>query len=149
MNPWVQMVKAFHEKFGQPVATEPTLLGRDRAMLRTSLITEEANETDDAISESVRPTLSDAEVFYGSDEPMNLLARIADGLADTIYVVIGTALEYGIDIDKVFREIHRSNMTKDIGPNRPDGKITKGPTFEPPRIREIIEADMVRGKVGE
>jgi hypothetical protein len=31
-------------------------------------------------------------------------------------------------------------MTKNPSQNREDGKILKGPDFEPPRIREIMDA---------
>ena len=39
------------------------------------------------------------------------LIGIADALADIVYVVYGTALTYGIDLDSVLREVHRSNMS--------------------------------------
>ena len=33
-------------------------------------------------------------------------------VAVTIYIAIGTALEFGIPLDRVWREVHRSNMAK-------------------------------------
>jgi len=67
------------------------------------------------------------------------IVEIADGLADLVYVAVGTAVVYGIPFDKVFAEIHRSNMTKT---NNPDlAKLVKGPDYEPPRIREILESN--------
>lgn len=135
MSEWVQMVREFHEKYGAPVAERPGLLPVRRSDMRAGLIDEEASET--------RGAIYDSEAAVGNEVTASL-AEIADGLADLVYVCIGAALEYGIDLDRVFREVHRSNMTKTVGHARADGKIMKGPDFEPPRIREIIEEDMKR-----
>jgi NTP pyrophosphatase (non-canonical NTP hydrolase)/ADP-ribose pyrophosphatase YjhB (NUDIX family) len=40
------------------------------------------------------------------------LAALADALADMVYVIHGTALAYGIPLDEVLAEVHRSNMSK-------------------------------------
>lgn len=72
------------------------------------------------------------------------IVEAADGIADLIYVAVGTAISMGIPIDEVFAEVHRSNMTKTA--NKADGesgkkygdKTPKGATFEPPRIKEIL-----------
>lgn len=100
---WVDMVKAFHVKYGAPVAERPGLLDVARTRLRDNLIDEEVSETFEAMHESL--LVADSTLA---------LAQVADGLTDTIYVLIGTALEYGIDIDRVFAEVHRSNMTKTV-----------------------------------
>lgn len=131
MSDWVELVRQFHLKFGAPVAERPGLIPEARASLRMGLIAEEESEVAIALYDPVEP-------------PEAHIAEVADGLADLIYVCIGAALEYGIDLDSVFREVHRSNMTKTKGVEREDGKILKGPTFEPPRIREIIEEAMKR-----
>jgi len=72
------------------------------------------------------------------------LAGIADALADLVYFAIGTAVAYGIPFDEVFSEVHRSNMTKlDTDGNviyRDDGKVLKPDTWEPPHIKEILDA---------
>lgn len=68
------------------------------------------------------------------------LVGTADGIADLIYVLCGTALAFGIPLNEVFAEVHRSNMTKGDGSKRDDGKIMKGPNFRPPDIAGILEA---------
>jgi hypothetical protein len=65
------------------------------------------------------------------------LVKIADGLADIVYVTVGTAVPYGIPFDAVLAEVHRSNMTKANDPGL--GKLVKGPGYEAPRITEILE----------
>src|SRR5262249_26226650 len=66
------------------------------------------------------------------------LAAIAKELADLLYVVYGTAVSYGIDMGPVFREVHRSNMSKIGGYKREDGKWVKPPTYSPAAIEPIL-----------
>lgn len=69
------------------------------------------------------------------------IVGVADAIADLLYVVYGAAVAYGINIDPVFGEVHRSNMTKFIdGHRRDDGKWVKGPSYEPARIKEVLDA---------
>ncbi|MHB1524905.1 MAG: pyrophosphohydrolase domain-containing protein [Candidatus Dormibacteria bacterium] len=118
------MVDEFHQTYGLPVRTTPSLdVGFRLQELRKSLMREELAEVCAAIDRGD-------------------LIEVADGLADLLYVVYGTALTFGIDLDAVVREVHRSNMTK-LGPDgrpiyREDGKVMKGPGFELPRIAEVL-----------
>lgn len=68
------------------------------------------------------------------------LEGIADACADLIYVVIGTAIAYGIDLNKVWEEVHRANMAKLTGPKRADGKQLKPEGWQPPDIRGVLQA---------
>lgn len=63
------------------------------------------------------------------------LVGIADALADIVYVAYGTAYTYGIDLDAVIAEVHRSNMTKEPGPT---GKAVKGAGYLPPDIAAVL-----------
>ena len=72
------------------------------------------------------------------------LVELADGMADLIVVVCGTALSYGIPLDEVFAEVHLSNMSK-LGEDgkpiyREDGKVLKGPYYHPPDIQGVLDA---------
>lgn len=68
------------------------------------------------------------------------VVKIADGLGDLLYVVYGAGLAFGIDLEPVFAEIHRSNMTKVGGPVREDGKLLKPAWYEPPDLKRVLEA---------
>jgi predicted HAD superfamily Cof-like phosphohydrolase len=70
------------------------------------------------------------------------IVEVADALTDILYVTYGAGLAFGIDLDKCFAEVQRSNMTK-LGEDgkpiyREDGKIKKGPNYEDPDLKTIL-----------
>jgi predicted HAD superfamily Cof-like phosphohydrolase len=67
------------------------------------------------------------------------LAAVAKEMADLLYVTYGTAVSYGIDLEPVFQEVHRSNLSKIGGYKRADGKWVKPPTYSPADIESILE----------
>ena len=107
----VDKIIDFQRKKGFPTSVE--LSDVSTLMYRNSLLIEEIAELFQAI--------------YKKDR-----VEIADGLADVLYLVLGTCGMLGIPIDAVLEEVHRSNMTKS------DGAV-KGKNYEPPRIKEILE----------
>jgi predicted HAD superfamily Cof-like phosphohydrolase len=124
-----RLVEEFMKAMGQDVLKCPSIPLKGIQYLRMSLIDEEFAELDEAIEE-------------------NDLVKIADALGDLLYVVYGTCAAYGIDIEPVFREIHRSNMTKVGGPVREDGKRLKPEGYTPPCIHPILEEQNERYKKG-
>jgi predicted HAD superfamily Cof-like phosphohydrolase len=122
-------VRVFHDAIGVSTPARPTLLTPERYTLRRDLIEEELLEWITANS--------------AGD-----IVEVADALADLLYVVYGTAHEYGLPIDAIFAEVHRSNMTKFNSdgtiPRRADGKALKAATWEPPRIKEILDSATLR-----
>lgn len=121
-NPYA-MVKKFHETYGQPVGDKPQFLSEDRMKLRRKLIDEEYQEFLDAVEEGD-------------------LVNAFKELADLIYVVEGTAVEMGGDLAAVFREVHRSNMSKLDENGKPiyreDGKVLKGPNYFEPDVKTVL-----------
>jgi predicted HAD superfamily Cof-like phosphohydrolase len=113
------MVDEFHRKFSILAQATPTDLNEETKRLRVRLIEEEFDELKEAM--------------VGGD-----LAAVAKEMADLLYVVYGTAVSYGIDMDPVFREVHRSNMSKVGGYKREDGKWVKPATYSPARIEPIL-----------
>lgn len=120
---WVDDVREFHELMEQPSRTVPELPSDEERALRRRLLLEEVKE------------YIDADIY---DD----IVEIADGLADMIYIICGTALSYGIPLAEVFAEVHASNMAK-RGPDgrivkREDGKVLKPPGWSPPDIARIL-----------
>jgi predicted HAD superfamily Cof-like phosphohydrolase len=124
----MQDVRAFHQASGTPVLSAPRTGGDVvRFKLRRRLITEECGELVTALTDA----LDSGHVARGDVD------AIADGLADLIYVCVGTALELGIPLDRVWAEVQRSNMAKAVGVDtskRTDGKVLKPKGWTPPNI---------------
>lgn len=116
-----RMVAEFHHAFEISLETRPTVPDEAVRSLRIRLIQEEFDELQAALSE-------------GNVE------AIAKELADLLYVVYGTAVSCGIDMAPVFREVHRSNMSKVGGHKRADGKWVKPSGYSPARIEPILAA---------
>lgn len=93
MNKQQKMVREFHEAFGHPVSDTPTNIPEATASLRHVLMLEELQEYRDAAE--------------AGD-----LVEVADALADLTYLVLGTAVSHGIDLEPVFEAVHFSNLSK-------------------------------------
>lgn len=138
-------VVEFHEVFGLPVAWSPTIPAEDRRKLRCKLLLEEVLEFCAASGFVVREQERDGQLkleLFALGGPPDLV-EAADGLADIRYIVDGSALEWGIPLEKCLREVHRSNMSKAGEDGKPiireDGKLLKGPNFTPPQLDMILE----------
>ena len=122
MSPF-DKVREFHRAFGQPVGDRPQLLDDDRISLRRTLIEEEYDEF--------------LESLYDGD-----LVNASKELSDLLYVVYGTAVEMGINIDAVFDEVHRSNMSKLDENGKPiyreDGKVLKSKLYSAANVADVI-----------
>ena len=68
--------------------------------------------------------------------------EIAKELADLKYVVVGAMITFGMDPDKCFECVHKSNMTK-LGKDgkpiyREDGKVVKSELYEPADLFKVL-----------
>lgn len=78
-----------------------------------------------------------AELAKGADkDPIKIL----DGLADSLYVLLGEAGAYDLPLEAAFDEVHASNMTKERQPDDPhNGRIrVKGPNYRPPDLELVL-----------
>jgi len=138
----IEDVKNFHRAMNQPVHEELHTPDDARVRLRAELILEECQETIASMFDcDSYPAHSRWDDTYGPAVSVDHV-KLADGLADLIYVCIGAANEFGIDLAAVWAEVHRSNMAK-IGPNgevkrREDGKVVKPDGWTPPDIEGVL-----------
>lgn len=133
-------VELFHELvLREEIPSSPALRDVD---LRAELIMEEAVETAEAATGRViRWEYADEGVLRHPD-----FAKAIDGLCDLLYVVYGSAVRWGIDLEPFFREVHAANMAKLNGPRRSDGKQLKPEGWREPDIQGILD-DLIRDPV--
>ena len=118
-----EKVGKFMKTFGQEVKSKSSLSSEKINSLRVSLIEEELEELKQAIREK------------------NLL-EVADALTDLLYVTYGAGHAFGINLDKCFDEVQKSNMSKlglDGKPIYSDkGKVLKGPKYFKPNLSHFL-----------
>jgi predicted HAD superfamily Cof-like phosphohydrolase len=120
---WYDDVKDFQLGADQKVSNFPVLPSESERNLRINLLEEEFKE-------------------YMHAETIDDIVEIADALADMIYIICGTAASYGIPLDKVFDEVHKSNMKKFVNgkaTKRSDGKILKPEGWKAPNIKQYLQ----------
>ena len=117
---WYQDIVDFHsEVMLDDFPTNPYIPNIKRQTLRETLIKEEVGETLAALAS-------------------NDLVELADGICDSIVVLLGTAVTYGIDIRPVWDEVHRTNMAKADGALSSVGKRLKPKGWESPKVKSIL-----------
>ncbi len=149
MHDLMDLVREFHVKNGQAIgdARKPDLTVEGE--LRMDLISEEYGEllcaiggfkiipNPDYVSEEATPEAPTKELVQ-FETPEEQRLAVADALGDLSYVIAGAALAWGIPLGECVEEIHRSNMTKgEI--KRADGKVLKGPSYDPPDLAKAWE----------
>ena len=116
-------VGTFMKTFGQEVKTKPSFSTEKINKLRIDLIKEELEELTEAMNNKD-------------------LLEVADALTDILYVTYGAGHAFGIDLDKCFEEVQRSNMSKLGEDGKPiynnQGKVMKGPNYFKPDLSKFI-----------
>lgn len=114
------MEEAIKRGAPQTIGTTPEIRDAD---LRKRLILEEAQEFSDAVD-------------------ANDIVAAVDALGDLMYVLLGAAITFGIDLERAFDHIHAANMRKfgDGGYADENGKWRKPPDWVGPEddIRKDI-----------
>ena len=119
-----QSVKLFMQTFGQEVKSKSEFPSERITKLRYNLIKEELDEFGEAVKNKD-------------------LKEVADSLTDILYVTYGAGHAFGINLDKCFEEVQKSNMSK-LGENgkpiyNEQGKVMKGPKYFKPDLSKFIK----------
>ena len=119
-----EKVGLFMKTFGQEVKTSAKLSNDKINSLRISLINEELEELKAAMSN-------------------NDIVEVADALTDILYVAYGAGHAFGINLDKCFKEVQDSNMSKLGEDGKPiyneHGKVMKGPKYFKPDLSKLLK----------
>ena len=118
-----EQVKQFHEIYKCNIGDQLNFPDASERELRIKLLCEEFEE-------------------YLAAEQDDDIVEVADALGDMLYIIYGTAVSYGININQVFDEIHASNLSKLGSDGKPlfrkDGKVLKGPNYFKPDIKGVL-----------
>ena len=119
-----EKVGLFMTTFGQEVKKKASFSDDKTNNLRINLIEEELNEFKEAMSKKD-------------------LKEVADALTDILYVTYGAGHAFGINLDKCFEEVQKSNMSKLGKDGKPIynefGKVMKGPDYFKPDLSKFIK----------
>ncbi|WP_054953570.1 GNAT family N-acetyltransferase [Flaviflexus massiliensis] len=138
------LVREFHQTYAMPIAEDGPNVDRERSGMRMALIAEEFHELVTAYyGEGAGDTVSRAyEDAVLLDDGSRDTVEVADALADLVYVIYGMALETGIPLEDVLREVQAANLSKLGADGKPiyreDGKVLKGPDYFRPRIDRVL-----------
>ena len=118
-----ESVKKFMETFGQEIREKAGFPNEKITSLRYDLINEELDELKEAIDNKD-------------------IKEIADALTDILYVTYGAGHAFGINLDKCFKEVQNSNMSKLGEDGKPiyneKGKVMKGPNYFKPDLSKFV-----------
>ena len=119
-----ESVKTFMKTFGQEVKEKAGFPSDKITSLRYELINEELEELKDAINKKD-------------------IKEVADALTDILYVTYGAGHAFGINLDKCFKEVQSSNMSKLGNDGKPiyneKGKVMKGPNYFKPNLNQFLK----------
>lgn len=163
-NPMQVAVEEFMRRCDQEVRSYPGIPDEDVKVLRIRLMVEELLGSNMPTKEhNYGETYAHLLIQNKSDELVQSMmdddiVGIADGLADVLYVVIGTAIAYGINIQEVFDEVHRSNLSKTVWNEDLQrwyiekdefGKGIKSESYSPADLEPIVHSQIQYGMLAE
>jgi len=117
----LQQAITFREAMDQPINTRDEITHE----LQAKLITEEYHEWSEAFDE---------EAYIPKIDQLK-------ELADLVFVCYQFAAARGWDLDTAMRRIFESNMSKLVDGKplrRSDGKVLKGPNYQPPILDDLV-----------
>ena len=80
----------------------------------------------------------DIETTTNTEERNVMMQDLLKEMCDVVYVIKGMAVSFGMDFDKAFELVHKSNMSKLPLIKDANGKVQKGLNYEPPILEGLI-----------
>ena len=123
----MQKVRKFHEKMELAV-DQP--FSKELLEFRMKLILEEVQELAEA-GFQLEGNIDQAETYV-------LMQDFLKEMCDVVYVLKGTAVSFGLNFDKAYNLVHKSNMSKYPFTKCEHGKVLKGKNYKPPVLEECV-----------
>ena len=123
----MKKVREFHKKMELAI-DQP--FSKEFLEFRMKLILEEVQELAEAGIE--------LESNLDLEERHVLMQDFLKEMCDIVYVIKGTAVSFGMDFDKAYNLVHKSNMSKYPFTKCEHGKVLKGKNYKPPVLEECV-----------
>jgi len=123
----MKKVREFHEKMELAI-DQP--YSKELMDFRLKLLFEEIQELASAAL--------DIETTTNPEERHVMMQDLLKEMCDVVYVIKGMAVSFGMDFDKAFELVHKSNMSKLPLIKDANGKVQKGLNYEPPILEGLI-----------
>ena len=137
--PLGNQARTFREVFNQVIESNISSFGvinQDLWNMQIALIEEESAEFIEAA----------AECFADPENP-DRRYDLTKELSDLVFVCYQFAAAFGIDLDRAMTLVFNSNMSKldehGMPIYREDGKVLKGPNYEPPDLSSCVPAPLL------
>jgi predicted HAD superfamily Cof-like phosphohydrolase len=137
--PLGNQARTFREVFNQAIESNISSFGvinQDLWNMQIALIEEESAEFIEAA----------AECFADPENP-DRRYDLTKELSDLVFVCYQFAAAFGIDLDRAMTLVFNSNMSKldehGMPIYREDGKVLKGPNYEPPDLSSCVPAPLL------
>lgn len=123
----MKRVREFHEKMELAI-DQP--YSKELMDFRLRLLFEEIQELASAAL--------DIETSTNPEDVNVMMQDLLKEMCDVVYVIKGMAVSFGMDFEKAFELVHKSNMSKLPLIKDSNGKVQKGLNYEPPTLEGLI-----------
>lgn len=153
-------VKEFTEgALGKSVPEFPKVMTKDRVGFIIRMVISELDELActvckdkeevSAFMQELLETRDQCSEFLYPDEVHRVAAQ-GDAMVDAMYYMYDTAARHGLNLSKIFDEVHAANMNKrdpETGKfkRRADGKILKPENWKSPDVDNVVKDQFVSG----
>lgn len=145
-----KQVLEFTKESGYECSDEPKAMTKQEVKFVTSMVLDELMELMVTIEpcyklEMIKMIINSRDLPYKKiDNEIELIAEQADAMVDANYYMLNAACKNGMQLDKIFQEVHMANMNKrdkETGKflRNESGKIIKPKDWKEPDIIGVVK----------
>ena len=135
-----ETVKIYPDQTHQPRLSLQAAAFREAYQITNSIAHSNRTRQKNLITEEFKEFLDAEAMLYRSN--LQFPQECLKELADLVYVCYQYAANMNWDLDEAMHRVHESNMSKLDQDGKPiyreDGKVLKGPNYQPPDLSDLI-----------